>query len=152
MTPQEHAFLNSAFAAAREFGPFAEMVACEAALESRYGTSELAIKANNLFGMKAHRDMIYQRLTLPTKEFIGGKWIDTTADWVLYPSWDECFADRVATLKRLAPYYPHYAAALKAASPVTYVLEVSRTWSTDPKRAEKVLDIYDLVAGDWSAT
>lgn len=153
MTPQEHAFLNSAFAAATKAGHvFPEMAACEAALESGYGCSVLAIQDRNLFGMKQHVHPIYGTCSLPTREFLGSKWVEVTANFVNYPELADCFADRMNTLQRLAAYYPHYAAALKAASPVTYVLEVSKTWSTDPKRAEKVLDIYDAVAGDWSAT
>lgn len=127
------------------------MAACEAALESSYGTSKLAALGNNLFGMKQHRHFIYGTLILPTREFVNSSWVQTTADWVKYPDWAECFADRMATLQRLAPYYPHYDHALKAGSATTYINEVSRTWSTDPSRAENVLRIYDEVAGDWSA-
>jgi len=70
----------------------------------------------------------------------------------VYPDWQTCFEDRMATLRRLCLVYPHYLAALNAGSATTYVNEVSRTWSTDPERANKVLAIYDNIAGDWSAT
>lgn len=153
MTPQEHDFLNRAFAAAEKAGHiFPEMAACEAALESGYGRSVLAVQDRNLFGMKQHQHPIYGTAALPTNEFYGGEWKPAVANWVVYPDWAACFADRMATLKRLAPVYIHYKNALAAASATTYIYEVSRTWSTDPKRAEKVLDIYEAVAGDWSAT
>jgi len=152
MTPEQKQFLRTAAAEAKLAGHiFPEQAACEAALESSFGASVLAREANNLFGMKQHRHAEYGTCNLPTNEFWKGEWIHTSADWVKYPDWATCFADRMATLKRLAPVYPHYAAALAAASGTTYVTEVSRTWSTDPKRAEKVLAIYDEIAGDWDA-
>jgi flagellum-specific peptidoglycan hydrolase FlgJ len=153
MTSQQHAFLGQAFRAAIQAGHiFPEMAACEAALESGYGRSQLAVQDRNLFGMKQHQHPIYGTHSLPTREFLGDAWIAVTADWVSYPDLSSCFADRMATLQRLSSIYRHYAAALKAASATTYIYEVSRTWSTDPERAEKVLNIYDTVAGDWSAS
>lgn len=153
MTPEQKEFLHAAAAAAAKSGHvFPEHAACEAALESGYGASVLAKLANNLFGMKQHAHPEYGTCNLPTREYLGGQWIRTSADFVSYPDLATCFADRMATLQRLAPVYPHYAAALAAASGTTYLNEVSRTWSTDPDRAENVLAIYDEIAGDWNAT
>jgi flagellum-specific peptidoglycan hydrolase FlgJ len=87
-------------------------------------------------------------MPLPTREFEGGEWMTVSANWVKYPDLRACFADRLATLERLSNAYPHYSAALKAADAETFVTEVSRTWSTDPDRAKKVISIYqDFVAG-----
>lgn len=119
-----------------------EFAACEAALESNFGASLLAVQDNNLFGMKQHKHHVYGDHILPTNEFLNGEWITVDADFVHYPSWRECFQDRMATLLRLAAVYPHYARALDARDGETYVREVSETWSTDPKRGEKVLAIY----------
>lgn len=153
MTPDEKEFLQLAAAAAEKAGHvWPEQAACEAALESGYGQSQLAIADKNLFGMKQHQHPIYGTHVLPTKEFLDGKWVTLNSSWITYPDWPSCFADRMATLQRLAPVYPHYAAALAAASGTTYVMEVSATWSTDPARAEKVLAIYDEMAGDWDCT
>jgi flagellum-specific peptidoglycan hydrolase FlgJ len=150
MNNSQKEFLQAAAAEAKKAGHiFPGMAACEAALESGYGASELARVDHNLFGTKQHKHAIYGTHNLPTREFENSEWIATTTAWVSYPDLASCFADRLATLNRLAPVYPHYANALKAASPVTYVTEVSRTWSTDPERANKVLAIYDAMAGDW---
>jgi flagellum-specific peptidoglycan hydrolase FlgJ len=136
--------------------PFPRMAACEAALESFWGNSALARTANNLFGMKQHEHPICGTIALPTKEFLDGQWKACTAEWVSYPDWRACFCDRLATLERLSTKtdatgklrFPHYAAALKATDPQTYVTEVSRTWSTDPDRAHKVISIYQaFIAG-----
>jgi flagellum-specific peptidoglycan hydrolase FlgJ len=109
------------------------MVAAEAALESEWGRSLLALQDNNLFGVKAHEHPDYGIAKLPTREFEGGTWIEVAAaSWEKYPDWASCFADRLATLRRLAPHYPHYSAALLAPDAGTYIREVSQTWSTDP--------------------
>lgn len=123
------------------------VAACEAALESNFGQSELARKDNNLFGMKQHDHPTYGSEVLPTREFEGGQWKVVNAVWIHYPDLKSCFVDRMKTLIRLAPYYPHYEAALEAPDPVGYLREVSKTWSTDPKRFQKVLDIFDDYLG-----
>lgn len=144
MTAQQKQFLDRAAQQAEQAGHlFPKMAACEAALESGFGTSGLSIRDNNLFGTKQHVHPVYGTENLPTKEFINGQWINTTAAWVKYPDQAACFSDRMDTLRRLASNYPHYKAALAATDPVTYVTEVSKTWSTDPMRAAKIIDIYN---------
>jgi flagellum-specific peptidoglycan hydrolase FlgJ len=134
---------STAQAAADAKHPFPEYAASEAALESGYGHSALAHDACNLFGTKQHVHPIYGTLSIPTKEFLSGEWTVVEANWVVYPTIATCFSDRLNTLERLRFAYPHYAAALNAANGETFVREVSRSWSTDPKRADKVLAIYD---------
>jgi flagellum-specific peptidoglycan hydrolase FlgJ len=126
------------------------MAACEAALESAYGQSLLARIDNNLFGMKQHVHAVYGTHNLPTREFLDPdgagpepkQWLVVDAPFVHYPDVAACFADRMATLRRLAHAYPHYSAALAASDAYVYVDEVSKTWSTDPVRARKVTAIY----------
>ena len=189
MLPQNEDFLRRAWmAAVNAHHVFPEMAACEAALESGYGRSSLAVADNNLFGMKAHTHPDHPEwgeVSLPTREFLDNKFVEVAANWMRYPDWAACFADRMATLNRLAPHFPHYKNALAAGSGTTYVIQVSESWSTDPGwqcscgsifqskpladehaaalghnistilglgRGEKVLAIYDAIAGDWSAT
>jgi flagellum-specific peptidoglycan hydrolase FlgJ len=98
--------------------------------------------------MKQHQHPIYGTHNLPTKEFENGQWITVVAHWVNYPSWPACFEDRMRTLTRLAPQagFEHYAAALAAKDAEGYVREVSAKWSTDPKRAAKVIAIFHAYA------
>lgn len=119
-----------------------EMAACEAALESNYGQSGLAKDGNNLFGMKQHVHAVYGSLSLPTREYLGGEWEVVDAVFVKYPTLADCFTDRQDTLERLRGKYSNYDNALKASSPLAYVSWVSKTWSTDPLRAEKCISIY----------
>jgi flagellum-specific peptidoglycan hydrolase FlgJ len=144
MNSLQRDFLDRASAeATRASHPFPQMAACEAALESSWGNSQLAREGNNLFGMKQHAHPIYGTMTLPTREFLLGDWKQVTAKWVSYPDWRSCFVDRLATLQRLSNAFPHYKAAIDAQDAKTYITEVSQTWSTDPRRAEKILSIYE---------
>lgn len=118
------------------------MAACEAALESGWGRSSLAIQANNLFGVKS-RTAPY--VSLPTHEWIDEQWVVIESTWREYEDQAACFADRMSILRRMAPSTQNYATALAASTPEQYVLAVSRSWSTDPDRASKALAIYKEV-------
>ena len=139
-------FLNRACHAARAGGHvFPEYAACEAALESGWGRSRLAVEANNLFGQKQSHPAVAgtETLAMPTREYLHGHWMTVAANWVKFPGMAECFGARMELLRRLAGSYPEYRAALEAATGEQYVMAVSKRWSTDPERAGKVLAIYD---------
>src|SRR5271170_1008024 len=153
MSIENQEFITKAVAAAQMANHvFPQMAACEAALESagklpdgtyQYGYSQLARLYNNLFGTKQHAHPEYGTVNLPTKEYDKVKgWYITNAAWVIYPNVMDCFLDRMATLIRLKGIYPHYANALAATDPITYVEQVSLTWSTGPTRAAEVIKIY----------
>lgn len=149
LTPAQQKFLDDASQAAFEaHHPFPSMAGCEAALESTYGKSQLAAQDQNLFGTKQHQHPIYGTAYLPTREFLDGQWVVVNAAFVKYPDWASAMKDRVATLIRLAPHYPHYANALAATDKNDYIAEVSKTWSTDPHRAESVRAIHLKYMGD----
>ena len=152
---QQNEFLQKACAAARAAGhPFPEYAACEAALESGWGLSALALQANNLFGQKQSHPPLpgSETLTLPTREFLHGTWVTVQANWVHFPDWQACFAARVAVLRKLKQSHPDYAAALLAKSGSAFVTDVSRSWSTDPHRAGKVLSVFDQHAQAFGVT
>ena len=65
------------------------------------------------------------------------------ANWANFSGIRECFSARMALLERLSGTFPHYGEALRAGTGEQYVLDVSKSWSTDPGRAGKVLAIYD---------
>jgi flagellum-specific peptidoglycan hydrolase FlgJ len=143
MTPQHLAWLENIIAQAKVAEHvWPEMAACEAALESGWGTSALAREAKNLFGLKQSSHPIYGTVMMPTREFINNQWTVVPAAWVQYDTETACFDDRMNTLRRLKSAYPHYAAALEATDPLTYIVEVSKSWSTDPDRAYKCQSIY----------
>lgn len=136
-------WLVSAARAARAAGHiWPAMAACEAALESGWGESELAREDHNLFGCKQHLHPVYGTVHIPTREFVSNAWVTVDAAWVRYPDDAACFEDRMRTLRMLSTTYPNYAMALVADTAEEYVAEVSQTWSTDPERAEKCIAIY----------
>jgi flagellum-specific peptidoglycan hydrolase FlgJ len=156
----EGEFLEKACAAARAAGHvWPEFAACEAALESAWGGSALAVQGNNLFGQKqAHPPLAgTETMELPTREFIRDAWVTVPARWVKFTDWCGCFTERMRLLRGLSAAYPHYAEALAATTGEAYVEAVSKSWSTDPQRAAKVLAVYrqhfgaDGVMGDIRA-
>jgi flagellum-specific peptidoglycan hydrolase FlgJ len=152
VNPTAKTWLDATAAAAKDGGhTWPEYAACEAALESGFGQSLLARADHNLFGTKQHTHPIYGTHNIPTREFLDPdgpgpedkQWVMVNAAWITYPNFAACFDDRMTTLGRLRRMYPHYDAALRATDGQTFVHEVSQTWSTDPERASKVLDIHN---------
>jgi flagellum-specific peptidoglycan hydrolase FlgJ len=141
----EAEFLAAATAAARAAGHvWPEYAACEAALESAWGGSALAVQGNNLFGQKQAKPPVAGTATmqLATREFIREAWVTVQAEWVKFADWSACFAERMRLLRALAGEYPHYAAALAAGTGEAFVEAVSKSWSTGPGRAAKVLAVH----------
>lgn len=170
MNDQQKQFISKARVMAKSAQhPWPDYAACEAALESNFGMSGLALQANNLFGRKAHQSEIVSKnaIAIPTWEYFDlvtvtamkskGEILDTdqndplhvkvNAWWAKFPDYEACFVDRYLTLQRLASKFAHYMAALKATNGNQFVTEVSQTWSTDPNRASKVLSIYKQFFG-----
>ncbi len=145
MSPQNEFLRRAALAAQAAGHIFPAFAACEVALESGWGRSALAEQANNLFGQKQSHPPLAGTTTLsmPTREFLQGHWVTVQANWVKFPDWSASFAARMQLLEQLKGVIPNYAAALAAPSGEQFVVDVSRSWSTDPERAGKVLSIYD---------
>jgi flagellum-specific peptidoglycan hydrolase FlgJ len=113
----QSAFLARACEAARVARHiFPEYAACEAALESGWGRSRLAVEANNLFGQKQSHPPApeTETLAMPTREYLHGHWTTVMANWAKFAGWPECFSARMDLLRRLAGTYPAYRAALDA--------------------------------------
>jgi len=142
LTEAQTDFLSGAVQAARAAQHiFPEAAACEAAVETSWGTSKLYRDGNNVFGQKVplHPNPAYGVLLMSTQEFINNNWTTLQASFVRYPTVADSFKDRMATLVRLAPSFVHYRNALGAPSPSVFLFEVSKTWATDPDRAKKCI-------------
>ena len=153
LTQQQVAFLQAAEKAAQNAGHiFPTAAACEAALESAWGSSELFRSAYNVFGQKQSAEPIFETIHMPTQEWdrFLGRYHTVEADFVKFPSVEESFRARMALLTRLAPEYPHYQAALTSTSAPDYLNAVSQSWSTDPRRAAKCLQILSNHADVFS--
>lgn len=138
-TDTQTAFLKKAYSAALSAGHiFPGAAAAEAALESAWGTSGLATRANNLFGLKKSIGWTGKTVSIPTREFINGAWTTQPATWPVFSTWTECMTARMNTLHRVS----RYASSLSATSPEQFITLVSSQWATDPNRGTQVLAIY----------
>ncbi len=143
MQTREQFVISARDAAAKAGHIWPEYAACEAALESNFGTSKLATEGNNLFGRKqSHAHPVYDTVSIATMEYVNGDQYHVMAQWVKYPDIATCFSDRMDTLRRLRTVYTEYNDALHAPDGYTFVCDVSHRWSTDPDRAKKVLYLY----------
>lgn len=68
------------------YGVLASVTLAQAAIESDFGTSQLAAKYFNLFGVKGNQQ---NGVLLPTKEFIDNKWVDINDYFVVYKNWED---------------------------------------------------------------
>lgn len=143
MTPGD--FLANAVKAAKSAGHcWPGYAVCEAAEESAWASSKLAIQANNLFGQKWPQDppaeWPYKALQMPTHEWDAskGQMVPAESLWPIFGDWETCFRERMNLLRRLSAYRP----ALEATTGEGFVIAVSKVWATDPKRADNVLAIH----------
>jgi flagellum-specific peptidoglycan hydrolase FlgJ len=146
-----HAFIQTlaphAQHATRKTGIPASVSLAQAILESGWGNSQLARRANNLFGIKAGSGWKGPTLSLPTKEFRGGRWVEEVAVWRAYPSYAEAFLDHARLF-----YNGCYETALAyRADPKKFLTHIAPVYATDPRYAEKVWNLvtqYGLFGHD----
>lgn len=139
MTPEEFiaAIAPAARASMAKTGIRASFVIAQGALESSWGTSQLARDGRNLFGVKADSAWRGPVLQLPTKEYLAGKWVTVPAFWRSYPDWLACIDDHAAFFQR----NPRYKAALAVRSdPEAFARAIAAAgYATDPQYVDKVL-------------
>jgi hypothetical protein len=112
----------------------------QGALESAWGSSVLATKGFNLFGVKADASWHGATLALPTKEHLSGKDVTVIAKWRKYADWDECMLDH-AKFFRDNPRYRH---ALETTDPAEFARRVAAAgYATDPKYAQLLITIIN---------
>ena len=73
----------------------ASLTIAQAILESGWGTSALARKSNNLFGIKGNGK------NYKTFEYINGKRIDIVDSFKVYPDWETSVTDHSGLFLRL---------------------------------------------------
>lgn len=168
MTANE-TFLIQMRDAAKEAGHlFPEYAACEAALETAWGTSYGYSKGWNVFGNKQRAKPVYQTLNLSTWESRNGRKVNIIASFIRFPDVVTAFKFRMETLNQ---YQAIYRDAVRSktgeqfvrnvsgqfdpsegpADPKSFIYEftdgiykfVKPRWATDEARASKVLEIYE---------
>ena len=90
---------NDVIADMKASGILASLTAAQALIESNKGNSGLAQKANNLFGIKANKAWKGMYVTMPTKEYVNGRYITVDAKFRAYASWGESINDHSKFLR-----------------------------------------------------
>jgi len=137
MTPQD--FISQIAPAAidsmKQTGIPASFTIAEAALESGWGNSILALGGYNLFGVKADRTWTGETIDMRTREFLNNTWTMILARWRKYSGWAESIADHAAFLRS----NPRYSDAFTASGGVEFAQRVAAAgYATDPVYAEKL--------------
>lgn len=108
----------------------------QGALESAWGESMLAKQGRNLFGVKADRSWRGDVLTLPTREFLGGKWVTIDARWRKYKTWQECIDDHAKFFR----VNRRYANCFSCTTAEGFAIEVAKAgYATDPAYGAKLV-------------
>jgi len=123
----------------RQTGVPASVTLAQAMLESGSGKSGLATKGNNFFGIKGEGPAGH--VTMPTKEFLNGKWVTVNANFRKYNSPAESFADHGKFLrdnKRYANAFKHTGNAEQ------FAREIHKAgYATDPEYSNKLISIIN---------
>lgn len=140
MTPQ--AFLDALLPAAQEcqakHGIPASFTLAQAALESRWGDSQLAKQAFNLFGVKADSAWHGPVYNIGTGEFFDGKEVFVPASWRKYGSWAECMEDRAQFFIKNR----RYASCFQQTTGEGWARAVAAAgFATDPNYADKLIAV-----------
>lgn len=88
----------------KEYNVFPSVTVAQAILESDWGKSLLAIKAKNLYGIKAFGGWNGKTISMNTKEYLDGKWVTITALWRAYNSYNDSTYDHGKFLKENSIY------------------------------------------------
>ena len=140
-TPQQLAALAAVVPAAQacqqRYKVPASVTLAQWTFESSWGTSQLALRANNFFGIKAtHLSDPATYMEFPTYEYENGVKTLIHADFEKYPDAAASFAAH----GRLLATAPRYAPAMAVASdPVKFATEIQKCgYSTNPNYATEL--------------
>lgn len=124
----------------------ADAAAAHAANESAYGTSALAAKHMNLWGVKAAgAPTAYWRgesVELPTWEEVNGKPVQITARFRRYDSWEQAVGDYAELVRRVYPFAAAHAADACTFLAGLFIMGPAR-WATDSGALRKALLILE---------
>ena len=136
-------FINSikegALKGQKEHGILPSLTIAQAILESNWGRSGLAVKAKNLFGIKAFSNWSGKRISLPTTEWYDGKQTVVNADFRAYDTFNESIEDHNKLLSNNRYKAVRLSKDYKAACNEIYKCG----YATDPQYTEKLISIVE---------
>ena len=129
---------KAAQAVAAQSGVPASFTVAQAALESRWGQSGLALRGNNLFGIKADTSWSGNTILLATREVVGGRDITINAKFRAYPD----FAASILDHAKFFHANHRYAGCFPATSGEAFARSVARAgYATDPHYADSLIAV-----------
>lgn len=145
MTQQD--FINTVGEMARSdmkvSGILASLTCAQAILESGWGTSELAVNANALFGIKVNswQGKTYQK---KTQEYVNGQYVTVVADFRAYENWEQSIKDHseYLTTRKLADGSLRYVKVINEKDYVKACQEIQKAgYATDPNYSKKLINL-----------
>lgn len=138
-----------------DYGIFPSVTIAQAIHESAWGKSDLSVKANNLFGVKADSSWKGQTIDMTTQEHINGSNITVMAKWRKYDSFEDSVKDHGKFLKENPRYEQSGVFKAKDYKEQAYAIRMAG-YATDPQYASLIcniiesysLNIYDFKVGD----
>jgi flagellum-specific peptidoglycan hydrolase FlgJ len=127
-----------------------QATAAHAAVESAFGTSQLATRGMNLWGVKAtgQRTAFWdgRSVTMRTWEVVDGQRVDIDAAFRAYESWAQAIGDYADIISRV---YPSAVAGADRDLPFLAGLFLTgpRKWATDPLAFSKSAQVIAQHAG-----
>jgi flagellum-specific peptidoglycan hydrolase FlgJ len=114
----------------------------QAILESDWGTSTLASKYYNLFGVKA-QDNTAHSVYLNTQEFVNGRYVTIKARFQVYQDWNESLADHAKLLAYGTKWNPQQYKDVIAADNYLQAADGLQQdgYATDPTYTKKLIAI-----------
>lgn len=109
-------------------------------VESANGNSELARKANNLFGIKASAPWTGEKYRKITSEYTGTKYVQVEADFRKYKSWEESVKDHGAFFRSTPARVSLYKHVYTATTWQAAVNALTGTYATSPTYAQSLTD------------
>lgn len=125
------------------------LVGAQGALESNYGRSELSVKANNLFGIKASPGWTGRKGWYDTKEQAKDGTITTIkAEFREYDSWDDSIEDHgtfFTSTEWRKENYKHVVGEENYIKAVEAILEpvAEKSYATDLEYREKIVSVIE---------
>lgn len=128
-------------ASQRTYGVPSSFKLAQAILETGWGTSELAVKGKNYFGIKAHRGPGTAGIIwIDTPEYLNGKWITVRAAFRAYNTMAESFDDSGRYLRE----NERYRLCFETKDPKEFARRIQAAgYATDPAYADKLIRVMD---------
>lgn len=114
----------------------------QAILESNWGSSKLASKYHNLFGVKA-QDSTNNSVYLDTQEFVNGRYVTVKARFQVYQDWNESLTDHAKLLAYGTKWNPQQYKDVVAATNYLQAADGLQRdgYATDPAYTKKLIAI-----------